>query len=43
MALINLFLLVAGMFLPPVAIIVMSAPLLYPIIVSRASTPTGSR
>src|SRR3546814_5545603 len=32
MGVINLFLLVAGMFLPPVAIIVMSAPLLFPII-----------
>ena len=32
MAIINLFLLVAGMFLPPVGIIVMSAPLLFPIV-----------
>src|SRR3546814_7874700 len=32
MGLINVFLLVSGMFLPPVAIIVMSAPLLFPII-----------
>lgn len=39
MGLINLFLLVAGMFLPPVAIIVMSAPLLYPIIVSSGFDP----
>jgi C4-dicarboxylate transporter, DctM subunit len=39
MAIINLFLLVAGMFLPPVAIIVMSAPLLYPIIVSSGFDP----
>ncbi|MDQ0347596.1 TRAP transporter large permease [Ancylobacter vacuolatus] len=39
MALINLFLLVSGMFLPPVAIIVMSAPLLYPIIVSSGFDP----
>ncbi len=39
MGLINVFLLVAGMFLPPVAIIVMSAPLLYPIIVSSGFDP----
>jgi tripartite ATP-independent transporter DctM subunit len=39
MGLINLFLLVAGMFLPPVAIIVMSAPLLYPIIISSGFDP----
>ncbi|WP_207915892.1 TRAP transporter large permease [Aquabacter spiritensis] len=39
MALINLFLLISGMFLPPVAIIVMSAPLLYPIIVSSGFDP----
>lgn len=39
MGLINLFLLVSGMFLPPVAIIVMSAPLLYPIIVSSGFDP----
>jgi tripartite ATP-independent transporter DctM subunit len=32
MALINLFLLVAGFFLPPVAVIVMAAPILLPII-----------
>ncbi|HAQ25618.1 MAG TPA: C4-dicarboxylate ABC transporter, partial [Pseudomonas sp.] len=30
MGVINVFLLVAGMFLPPVAVIVMSAPLLFP-------------
>ena len=39
MGLINVFLLVAGMFLPPVAIIVMSAPLLYPIIVQAGFDP----
>ncbi|MGU3495993.1 TRAP transporter large permease [Xanthobacteraceae bacterium A53D] len=39
MGLINLFLLVAGMFLPPVAIIVMSAPLLFPIVVSSGFDP----
>jgi tripartite ATP-independent transporter DctM subunit len=39
MAVINLFLLVAGMFLPPVAIIVMSAPLLFPIIVQAGFDP----
>ncbi|WP_210255331.1 TRAP transporter large permease [Ancylobacter pratisalsi] len=39
MGVINLFLLLAGMFLPPVAIIVMSAPLLYPIIVSSGFDP----
>jgi len=39
MGMINLFLLVAGMFLPPVAVIVMSAPLLYPIIVSSGFDP----
>ncbi|MEO6958511.1 MAG: TRAP transporter large permease subunit, partial [Burkholderiaceae bacterium] len=33
------FLLVAGMFLPPVAIIVMAAPLLYPIIVQAGFDP----
>ena len=32
MAIINLFLLVAGFFLPPVAVIVMTAPILLPII-----------
>lgn len=39
MGIINVFLLVAGMFLPPVAIIVMSAPLLYPIIVQAGFDP----
>ncbi len=39
MGLINVFLLVAGMFLPPVAIIVMSAPLLYPIVVGSGFDP----
>lgn len=39
MALINVFLLVAGMFLPPVAIIVMAAPLLLPIITQAGFDP----
>ena len=39
MGLINLFLLVSGMFLPPVAVIVMSAPLLYPIITQAGFDP----
>lgn len=39
MGLINLFLLVAGMFLPPVAVIVMSAPLLFPIVVHAGFDP----
>lgn len=39
MALINGFLLVAGMFLPPVAVIVMAAPLLLPIIVEAGFDP----
>lgn len=39
MGLINVFLLVAGMFLPPVAVIVMSAPLLYPIIIQAGFDP----
>lgn len=39
MAIINVFLLVAGMFLPPVAVIVMSAPLLFPIIVNAGFDP----
>src|SRR3546814_8210524 len=45
MGLINVFLLVSGMFLPPVAIIVMSAPLLFPIITQagdRKSTRLNS-
>jgi tripartite ATP-independent transporter DctM subunit len=39
MGLINLFLLVAGMFLPPVAVIVMAAPLLMPIILQAGFDP----
>jgi tripartite ATP-independent transporter DctM subunit len=39
MGLINLFLLVAGMFLPPVAIIVMATPLLMPIILQAGFDP----
>jgi len=39
MAVINLFLLVAGMFLPPVAVIVMSAPLLFPIVTQAGFDP----
>ena len=39
MALINLFLLVAGFFLPPVAVIVMTAPILLPIIVAANFDP----
>lgn len=39
MGIINLFLLVAGMFLPPVAVIVMSAPLLLPIITQAGFDP----
>ncbi|MYN13322.1 TRAP transporter large permease subunit [Pusillimonas sp. TS35] len=39
MAIINVFLLVSGMFLPPVAIIVMSAPLLFPIITQAGFDP----
>lgn len=39
MGLINVFLLISGMFLPPVAIIVMSAPLLFPIIVQAGFDP----
>ncbi len=39
MAIINLFLLVAGFFLPPVAVILMSAPILLPIIVSAGFDP----
>src|SRR3546814_19738462 len=40
MGLINVFLLVSGMFLPPVAIIVMSAPLLFPIITQAGFDPS---
>lgn len=39
MAVINVFLLVAGMFLPPVAVIVMAAPLLHPIILQAGFDP----
>src|SRR3546814_8322342 len=39
MGLINVFLLVSGMFLPPVAIIAMSAPLLFPIITQAGFDP----
>ncbi|MBD9397334.1 TRAP transporter large permease [Pseudomonas sp. PDM11] len=39
MGLINVFLLVAGLFLPPVAVIVMSAPLLYPIVIGAGFDP----
>ncbi len=39
MAIINLFLLVCGMFLPPVAVIVMAAPLLMPIITQAGFDP----
>src|SRR5690625_3255217 len=39
MAIINVFLLVAGLFLPPVAVIVMSAPLLFPIVVNAGFDP----
>jgi C4-dicarboxylate transporter DctM subunit len=36
---INVFLLVAGFFLPPVAVIVMSAPILLPIIIAAGFDP----
>ncbi|MEH6402611.1 MAG: TRAP transporter large permease [Sneathiella sp.] len=39
MAMINLFLLVAGFFLPPVAVIVMTAPILLPIILNAGFDP----
>lgn len=39
MACINLFLLVAGFFLPPVAVILMSAPILLPVITSAGFDP----
>ncbi|MCB1381313.1 MAG: TRAP transporter large permease [Alphaproteobacteria bacterium] len=39
MAIINIFLLVAGFFLPPVAVILMSAPILLPIIVAAGFDP----
>ena len=39
MAIINVFLLVAGFFLPPVAVILMTAPILLPIILSAGFDP----
>lgn len=39
MGVINLFLLVAGMFLPPVAVIVMTAPMLFPIVTQAGFDP----
>ncbi|MBL4740462.1 MAG: TRAP transporter large permease [Sneathiella sp.] len=39
MAMINVFLLVAGFFLPPVAVIVMTAPILLPIILTAGFDP----
>ncbi len=39
LAVINVFLLVAGMFLPPVAVIVMTAPMLFPIITQAGFDP----
>ena len=39
MLIINVFLLIAGMFLPPVAVIVMSAPLLFPIVTQAGFDP----
>ncbi|MEL4374731.1 TRAP transporter large permease [Brucella cytisi] len=39
MAIINAFLLVAGMFLPPVAVIVMTAPMLFPIVTQAGFDP----
>lgn len=39
MAIINVFLLAAGLFLPPVAVIVMSAPLLFPIVINAGFDP----
>ncbi len=39
LAIINVFLLVAGFFLPPVAVILMAAPILLPIIVSAGFDP----
>lgn len=39
MAIINVFLLVVGLFLPPVAVIVMSAPLLFPIVTQAGFDP----
>ncbi|MGD1983762.1 MAG: TRAP transporter large permease [Chromatiaceae bacterium] len=39
MGAINVFLLIAGFFLPPVAVILMAAPILYPIIISAGFDP----
>ncbi len=39
MLMVNIFLLVAGFFLPPVAVIVMTAPILLPIIISAGFDP----
>ncbi|AZN98506.1 TRAP transporter large permease [Mesorhizobium sp. M9A.F.Ca.ET.002.03.1.2] len=39
MGVINVFLLVAGMFLPPVAVIVMTAPMLFPIVTQAGFDP----
>jgi TRAP-type C4-dicarboxylate transport system permease large subunit len=39
MAIINVFLLVAGFFLPPVAVILMTAPILLPIIINAGFDP----
>ncbi|MGD8323877.1 MAG: TRAP transporter large permease subunit, partial [Gammaproteobacteria bacterium] len=39
LAMINVFLLVAGFFLPPVAVIIMTAPLLLPVITSAGFDP----
>jgi C4-dicarboxylate transporter, DctM subunit len=39
MALINLFLLVSGFFIPPAAIILMTSPILYPIITAAGFDP----
>ena len=39
MALINVFLLIAGFFLPPVAVILMTAPILFPIVTNAGFDP----
>ncbi|WP_099867417.1 TRAP transporter large permease [Pararhizobium haloflavum] len=39
MGIINVFLLISGMFLPPVAVIVMTAPLLFPIVTQAGFDP----
>lgn len=39
MAIINVFLLVCGMFLPPVAVIVMTSPMLFPIVTQAGFDP----